>query len=414
MKSRIFALSLILLPASLDARPARLEAQNVKVNGRVESFGPIRVLRVWGTPKEMGFAHGYLLGATFLDHFEEFLMHGGDTQSYDLMLRWAVARIELPSDVREEIQGIYDGMEAVLDSGQLGLPMIGRPLSVDDLILLNARDIHRGYGCSGFTVWGERAGDAGVITGRNFDYSVPGRLTLGGQMILVRAPVGKKQVATVTWPGYIGAFTGINEDGVCTFLHDGNGQRPTQQGKDKVTPLPVVLKELLEGTTPEAAHRDAHAALKAAVPYPRSYMVRIVTPRVPGTVDVPERVFRIDGSPELGENGRWEAMCLTTNHYVRGEGAAEPDPNDDSIRRFDVLRERLAAAVTPAQAWASLDAVAASGRDSPTLHALLVFPERRRLDLALAWWADEVQPATRRKPTPISFDDLFRRGAEQP
>ena len=73
-----------------------------------------------------------------------------------------------------------------------------RPLHSEDLIHDNAGALFRAFACSGFTVWGEKAGKAGLITGRNFDYFVPGPLSLKEQMILVRHAAGMSKVATVT------------------------------------------------------------------------------------------------------------------------------------------------------------------------------------------------------------------------
>ena len=141
-----------------------------------------------------------------------------------------------------------------------------RPLRLDDLILYNARDMTRAMGCSGFTVWGQRAGDAGVITTRNFDFPVPGPKTLKAQLILVRRPKGKRQVATVTLPGYLGAVTGINEKGVCAFVHDGTGGR-SRKLSGHPAPLGLVLKTLLEDASPGNVDDLATSLLKDISPY---------------------------------------------------------------------------------------------------------------------------------------------------
>ena len=40
----------------------------ISLNGRMERIGPFRVVRVWGEPNEMGFAHGYLLAKDIIEH----------------------------------------------------------------------------------------------------------------------------------------------------------------------------------------------------------------------------------------------------------------------------------------------------------------------------------------------------------
>ncbi len=50
-------------------------ATTPKVNGKLEQIGPFRALSVWGTPQEMGFAHGYVLGDAYLAPAKEYYSH---------------------------------------------------------------------------------------------------------------------------------------------------------------------------------------------------------------------------------------------------------------------------------------------------------------------------------------------------
>lgn len=379
-----------------------------KLNGSLDKIESIRVLRVWGTPHEMGFAHGYLVGQGIMDYLTESLdaVPPDQRAKVDKARLSLVKVIHMPDTVLAEIRGLLDGISAA----QGGTPLIKplkRPLQLDDLILMNATDTLRAFGCSGFTLWGERAGDAGVITARNFDFSVPGPKTLRQQMILVRRPTGKRQVAMVTFPGYLAAVTGINEDGVCTFVHDGTGGR-IRRPQGRYTPLGIVLTGLLETSGPKDVHGRAESILKDITPYPFSYMVRIITPRVSDTAP-PVRVFHIDRKG-LGENAVGNGSCITTNHYVNEGLTAGAEASEGSRLRYRRLDKRITRSVTDEKAWASLKAVAASGR-FPTLHSLVVYPERRELDIGFAKWKKgKIRPAPKRKPKRITFDQLFKPG----
>ena len=58
-------------------------------------------------------------------------------------------------------------------------------------------------------------------------------------------------------------------------------------------------------------------------------------------------------------------------------------------------------------AWDALRAIATNNRRHPTLHSLIVYPDRGRLDLAFTAWEDKVVPAPVQQPTAIRFEQLF-------
>jgi hypothetical protein len=47
--------------------------QEEEVNGSLEEVNSVKVLRVWGSRREMGYAHGYLLADDLVDLFERYL-----------------------------------------------------------------------------------------------------------------------------------------------------------------------------------------------------------------------------------------------------------------------------------------------------------------------------------------------------
>jgi len=378
-----------------------------KVRGSVEPIGSSRVVRVWGTPRQMGFAHGHLLADNIMRVMEESaaeVPEQGRSQ-YDAFIGMAANFVELPDRTRQELEGIIAGIQAA--KGELPeIQALGRPIGFDDLMFHNAGDMVRAYGCSGFTVWGEQAGDLGVITTRNFDYPATSPHMQEEHFLLVRQPTGRKQVLSVTWPGYVGAFTGVNEDGVCGFMHDGTGGGLPQPDRKRV-PVSILIADVLERTTPATAVRKMDAALKSLPNYPFSYLVRVATPRVGGVI--PGHVFTVDRSG-VGHNPPGTNRCITTNHYLTETGRPVPQANDWSRTRYDRLEQQLKSKMTRSAAWAAQASVAASGGRFPTLHTLVVYPEKRELDLAFGYYKNgQVVPATASKPTTIRFDDLFKR-----
>jgi len=312
----------------------------------------------------------------------------------EVLRREAVAQ---GGDPAAELAAILDGIKAA--KGELPkMALANRPMQVEDLIVANSADAMRAFGCSGFTVWGTDAGDAGVITTRNFDFGVFSKVGLTNH-ILVRAPAGKKAVAGISPPGYIGVFTGINQDGVCAFLHDGDGPL-MQSPSGKIKPLAFALTGLLETAEPNAALASAEKLLKGLTPYPFSYMVRIVTPR--SGDGPPARVFHIDAGG-FGENPVNGQACLTTNHYLPGK----PGEESGTMSRYKRLERLVNGPVSSAKAWECLTAVAADQPDCVTLHALVVYPEKKKLEIAFATIGDKLVPAPLNKPATLTFDQLF-------
>jgi hypothetical protein len=379
-------------------------AAEPQVNGRIEHIDSIRVIRVFGTPQEMGFAHGYLLADDIVSFLEDASQASGRNhpQAYAERLRLVEKVTRIPPDTRAELQGIIDGIKA--RKGELPtLKASGNSVGLLDLIAANAGDLTRAFACSGFTVWGERAGTAGVITARNFDFVILSKHMLAPGLILVRAPAGKKAVATVAMPGYIGVITGLNEDGVCAFIHDGNGPHIAAPTAAYV-PLALALKDFAEGANRENGFEQAETILRAIAPYPFSYMARIVRPRAPGEAAA-ERVFRLDADG-LGVNEQRGENCITTNHYVGGPG----EPRGDSAARFSIIAETTAGTVSPEVAWEALAAVAAHQPACTTLHSAVIYPELRRLEIAFAAIGQSITPAPKNRRASLSFDQLFSKG----
>ena len=386
----------------------RCVAEAPRVQGQWERIGPFPILRVWGTPQEMGFAHGYLLAEQIYAYTCPRLDADGPDAiaRFEGLRRQLLSRIKIDEHTRMELGAIVEGVVARLGDEAFVEPL-DRHLSIDDLIVHNAGDLLRAFGCSGFTVWGEKAGKWDVITTRNFDYPVPGKPGIDTQMILVRNPSGDRAaVATVTWPGYIGAFTGVNEHGVCTFMHDGTGGR-NNEVEAPVAPVALTLTTLLETSGAASAHSKAAALMQSGGAYPFSYMIRVVSPVADGEPASPEWVFRVDPSG-VSRNPVGTQKCITTNHYLESNLQPVPGANDWSLTRYQRLENRLTATVDPEYAWAAQASVASSDQGFPTAHTIVVYPTKRRIDVGFATWDGNVVPATESKSTTIMFDELFR------
>ncbi|MHC4249517.1 MAG: C45 family autoproteolytic acyltransferase/hydrolase [Planctomycetota bacterium] len=232
--------------------------------GALVEVGGIRVLRLEGTPTERGYAHGYHLAREVMQLFNRYGgMIARDRGRYENAIRREVReRFRFPKEVREEVAGMLAGVRARL--GHEGLAtFLGRPIDETDLLAVQALPDWYPLACSSFVAWGSLA-PGGPVVGRNLDFFVHPVL-LENHVIIVNANSGsdnaaRRAWATVTWPGLVGALTGMNEDGTVAFLHDANaalGRAP-----EGCLPRMLAARRILERVGADRPARDAMRLLE--------------------------------------------------------------------------------------------------------------------------------------------------------
>lgn len=374
-----------LLPAvAQEAAPP--VATPVAVCGRVEQIGSLRLLRVWGTPDQRGYAHGYLLAAEVARvGIAEFTARFGSQPALLELARRSVPRlIAMPDDVQAMLDGLYRGL--VDSKVNLQMASLGRDFDRTDLQIANALDVFGLMGCSGFTAWGDQVDGGGVLSARNFDWPFTGPHMVDGTMLLVEHLPDGRALCSVTWPGYVAVVTGINSDGLAAYLHVGTGKISRTPEPDS-WPTAVAARAIL-AAAPAGAMAAGVARAKEMLEHtspPAGFITRLVWPSVPA-VGQPAAVFETDvrrciqAEPTAG----W---CITTNHFAtRTDGRPA---SADSRDREQKVREALEAAsaqgrVTPAAAWQALRSVERGGQRFGTLHALVFRHEPWCFELAIA------------------------------
>jgi len=227
------------------------------VTGDFRVVEGVKVLTLWGTPYQRGYAHGRLAAQGVLDVVDAvcgsnlLLERRGD---YERVILPMMDRFAFEPDDETELRGLLEGVRAALGERAL-LKRIGRTLTLADLKACNtAGDWYR-QACSSFAAWGTRATDGHVWVGRNFDF-LPDEAFFAHQMIVVHRPdATKKGWAGVSAAGMIGPVTAINEHGVFVAVHDAfQPLRPLERG---YAPRLLVLRRLVE--TCEARDLTAQA-----------------------------------------------------------------------------------------------------------------------------------------------------------
>ncbi len=96
-------------------------------------------------------------------------------------------------------------------------------------------------GCTSFGTWGNKSQDSEMIIGRNFDFYVGDKFAQNKIVAFFNPSEGYKFM-TVTWGGFIGAVSGMNEKGLTVTINADKTKIPTASA----TPVSLVAREILQ------------------------------------------------------------------------------------------------------------------------------------------------------------------------
>lgn len=96
-------------------------------------------------------------------------------------------------------------------------------------------------GCSSFAAWGEKSEDGNLILGRNFDFYVNDAFAENKIVAFINPKVGH-QFMMITWPGMVGAVSGMNEEGLTVTINASKSKIPLIAK----TPISILTREILQ------------------------------------------------------------------------------------------------------------------------------------------------------------------------
>jgi hypothetical protein len=405
--------------AAKDVPAPQAPAAAPEVHGRYEVRDGQRVLTLWGTPRERGFAQGYLLAEAIVDG----LGHDFETSLrpllplYETVIKHVVVpRFAFSDRETEELKGVLAGMQARLPEERRRVAALGHPLDLEDLKALNTFGDWYGLGCSSLAVWGKLTKDGRILVGRNFDF--PGfDLLLEHQVVVVRKAQGDAQGSVgVSYPGCIGTLTGMNAAGVFVAVHDVRVKPSLDKALRHNVPRLLAVRRILERT------KGAHACEQArdlARTWPTLYGNNLMVVAPEAAPGVPRAaVLEYDGRRDIEDGCTMRVSdhaetlpaaglplaCLacTNYHRCRQETSGEDDGlphwryrtlcdlqgQDRPDHPFDVpgLFAWMVRASFPRDGSPQRRAQGLHGkaRAHGTLHEVVAEPEARRLHVRLA------------------------------
>ncbi len=96
-------------------------------------------------------------------------------------------------------------------------------------------------GCSSFAAWGDQTEDGKMIIGRNFDFYVGDEFAKNKIIAFVKPDEGHNFMS-VTWGGFIGVLSGMNDQGLTVTINAGKSNFPLVAK----TPISLVTREILQ------------------------------------------------------------------------------------------------------------------------------------------------------------------------
>lgn len=276
-----------------------------------------------GDPLEIGLNTGALTDSLlqkqqkiFFSKIKDLIPSSFEQKMLRHFLKWYNRKLYLnvPEEYQTEIFGVSEYTSHEFDNiapkYQRGLYLhaahdIGHALQ--DLALV---------GCSSFAAWNEKSEDRNLILGRNFDFYVNDAFAENKIVAFINPKEGYKFMM-VTWPGMIGAVSGMNQQGLTVTINASKSKIPLIAK----TPISILTREILQhaATIDEAIS----IAKKRKVFVSESIMVGSANDNKAILIEVSPKkmdVYDVPNSDQL----------ICSNHF-QGEAFANDKRNQEQI-----------------------------------------------------------------------------------
>lgn len=208
-------------------------------------------------------------------------------------------------------------------------------------------------GCTSFATWDAASEDSSMIIGRNFDFYV-GDDFAKNKIVLFENPSEGYKFMSITWGGFIGVVSGMNEKGLTVTINAAKSGIPS----GSATPVSLVAREILQYAS--NIQEATEIARKRTMFVSESFLVgsaadnkAVIIEKTPDTLDVYD--------PHTDK-------ILCANHF-QSKGLSGSEPNIEQVKmsaspyRYERLQELI-----QEQGKNSVQKTAAILRDRKGLH----------------------------------------------
>jgi isopenicillin-N N-acyltransferase-like protein len=238
---RIVTCAMALIVAAWFAPDARAESKTLARCGAgfLEEVDGYRVLRLKGTPYEMGYQQGALLKDDIREQVR--FLFDVKAKEFGEKLKLSLGELQIKPDARTIIATIvqlqrdcvprrfFDELRGVAE---------GSGVDEDEIVISNF--LPELFHCSGFALGGSATKDGTLYHGRVLDYGCDWRLQEHA-VLTIAEPEGKVPFVNVTYAGFIGSVTGMNAQHVSIGEMGGRGL-----GHWKGVPMALLVRIALE------------------------------------------------------------------------------------------------------------------------------------------------------------------------
>ena len=209
-----------------------------QVNGIIEVVSGKKVLTIWGTHQERGFAHGYIAGEGFKTIFDDFFVNEvcvGSVNIYKDLRKYFTSNFSIEKKYLKEASAFIEGM---LKSGvRLNNPILEKDIDATDVLMFSAlpdlnqivnRNNKIELGCASMSNWGSSTIEDPLLGGhliitRLLDWSTNAALK-NNHLLIVNIPTEKDEQKwiSIAFSGFLGSLSAINESSVAAFMNGCN------------------------------------------------------------------------------------------------------------------------------------------------------------------------------------------------
>ena len=292
-----------------------------------------------GDPLEIGLNTGALTDSLlkkqqqiFFSKITDLIPSNFEQKMLRHFLKWYNRKLYLnvPEEYQTEIFGVSEytshEFDNIASKYQRGLYLhaahdIGHALQ--DLALV---------GCSSFAAWNEKSEDGSLILGRNFDFYVNDAFAENKIIAFINPKEGHKFMM-ITWPGMVGAVSGMNQEGLTITINASKSKIPLIAK----TPISILTREILQ----HAATIDEAVAIakKRKVFVSESIMVGSANDNKAVLIEVSPKkmdVFDVSNSNELICSNHFQGDAFKNDKRNQAQIA-----NSHSEYRFERMQELL-------------------------------------------------------------------------